>query len=227
MHPSFVYFVQDSSFHILRRALKEIREKGKRRSLARASANSRSKQRRRRPSSLVLLPHPLRARWRPRSTRLHCSLSCSHRSQSCSSSPSPRSLQAAIANPDFLGRFALTTSLALFLTYAFQHLILRPYFSPLYDLPGPPRASIVLGNLKRVFSEEPGKVHDEWAETYGGVVRYGGAYGVSFAFVGEEEQELMTSGCAGHAAHVDRSCRTQPHPSRAVLRVPQAKRGSR
>lgn len=74
---------------------------------------------------------------------------------------------------------ALTSGLILLLTYGFQHLILRPYFSPLYDLPGPPRTSIIFGNLKRIFTEEPGKVHDEWAEKYGGVVRYGGAYGVS------------------------------------------------
>ncbi|KAL8281069.1 hypothetical protein RQP46_006427 [Phenoliferia psychrophenolica] len=78
------------------------------------------------------------------------------------------------------GQEAEQTSYSVaFVAWLFYKLVLGPHFSPLRDIPGPPSASLLYGNLERIILEEPGVPHREWQRKYGqgGVVRYRGFFG--------------------------------------------------
>ncbi|GAA6010303.1 hypothetical protein JCM11491_006257 [Sporobolomyces phaffii] len=62
----------------------------------------------------------------------------------------------------------------LYLAYS---IFISPLRSSLRDVPGPDRASLLWGNMERIFESEPGRVHIELNEQYGGAVRYHGFLG--------------------------------------------------
>ncbi|GAA5831678.1 hypothetical protein JCM3766R1_004976 [Sporobolomyces carnicolor] len=63
---------------------------------------------------------------------------------------------------------------ALWLAYS---IFVTPLRSSLRNVPGPERDSLLWGNMERIFASEPGKVHIEFNEKYGGATRYHGLYG--------------------------------------------------
>jgi len=50
---------------------------------------------------------------------------------------------------------------------AIDRLWIQPFVSPLRDLPGPKSPSFIWGNLREIFSADPGELHDKWVEQYG------------------------------------------------------------
>ncbi|KAK4702381.1 hypothetical protein P7C70_g3843, partial [Phenoliferia sp. Uapishka_3] len=79
-----------------------------------------------------------------------------------------------------LSKTSIAAAFSVSLIVCILHrLFIRPLLSPLRDIPGPPSASIVYGNLQRIIAEQPGTAHREWSEKYGkgGVVRYRGFFG--------------------------------------------------
>lgn len=53
------------------------------------------------------------------------------------------------------------------------HLYIKPnYVSSIRDLPGPPNASVITGNLYEVLREDSIVAHGRWAQLYGNVYRY-------------------------------------------------------
>ncbi|OCH90175.1 cytochrome P450 [Obba rivulosa] len=55
-------------------------------------------------------------------------------------------------------------------------ILIRPYFSSLRHLPGPPRGGLFYGNLKSVFAGDNSAVHEAWLEKYGHVIKYKGFF---------------------------------------------------
>ncbi|KZV62140.1 cytochrome P450 [Peniophora sp. CONT] len=49
---------------------------------------------------------------------------------------------------------------------------LRPFFSPLRLVPGPPSDGFLLGNLRAIVEADPCTLHEKWAKEYGPVVKY-------------------------------------------------------
>ncbi|KAF8581822.1 cytochrome P450 [Ramaria rubella] len=45
--------------------------------------------------------------------------------------------------------------------------IIRPYLSPLRNLPGPKSSSILFGNFSEIFKAGPGELHAKWVDEYG------------------------------------------------------------
>ncbi|EMD33503.1 hypothetical protein CERSUDRAFT_118076 [Gelatoporia subvermispora B] len=52
--------------------------------------------------------------------------------------------------------------------------LLRPFFSSLRYLPGPPRSGLIYGNLKEIFAAEHSVLHEAWVEKYGNTIKYKG-----------------------------------------------------
>ncbi|OCH90693.1 cytochrome P450 [Obba rivulosa] len=54
--------------------------------------------------------------------------------------------------------------------------VLKPHFSSLRYLPGPPRSDLIYGNLKEIFQEENSVLHEvlheSWVEKYGNTIKY-------------------------------------------------------
>src|SRR6266481_1672505 len=59
----------------------------------------------------------------------------------------------------------LTLCLSLF--YIVSKLLVRPFFSPLRDLPGPANPSLLFGHLQQIFKAQPGELHEKWVDQYG------------------------------------------------------------
>lgn len=74
---------------------------------------------------------------------------------------------------------AAGTTIVLYGAYKLGIQILTPYFSPLRDLPGPKSKGLVWGNLGEIRKAENSKLHDEWIEKYGKVIKYKGFFNVS------------------------------------------------
>ncbi|GAA97744.1 uncharacterized protein L969DRAFT_97442 [Mixia osmundae IAM 14324] len=76
-------------------------------------------------------------------------------------------------------QFGIYASILL-ASYAFYKLYITPYYlSSIRHLPGPPRKSIILGNLPEIVAAEPGILQKEWLDKYGGYARYHFMFGVS------------------------------------------------
>lgn len=56
--------------------------------------------------------------------------------------------------------------------YQFIRGTLRPLFSPLRLVPGPPSGGFLMGNLRAIFEADPVVLHEKWAKEYGPVVKY-------------------------------------------------------
>lgn len=63
--------------------------------------------------------------------------------------------------------------------YKLGETLVAPYFSPLRDLPGPPRPSWAFGNLKQIFDAENSVLHEAWVQEYGTTLKYKGWLNVS------------------------------------------------
>ena len=72
---------------------------------------------------------------------------------------------AAVAILAFIVRYAWPTVWSMFTT-------------PLKDLPGPPSASLLWGNLRILADEEDLSVQGQWAAQYGSVISFKGFLGV-------------------------------------------------
>lgn len=88
--------------------------------------------------------------------------------------PSPTTIMAILRL--FL---AAGTTVALYGAYKLGVQLLAPYFSPLRDLPGPKSKSFIWGNLGEIRKAENSKLHEEWIEKYGKVIKYKGFFNVS------------------------------------------------
>ncbi|KAM0747577.1 putative cytochrome P450 [Meredithblackwellia eburnea MCA 4105] len=73
-------------------------------------------------------------------------------------------------------QISLTLILGL-ISYLIYKLILKPRFSPLSDLPGPPSDSLFFGNYPSLLDSEPGVTYLKWSREYGGAVRYSSLLG--------------------------------------------------
>ena len=67
---------------------------------------------------------------------------------------------------------AVFSAIGIFALYKVARLLLRPYFSPLRDLPGPPRESFIYGHTKemRIAVSDSGFLSN-WFEKYGNVMK--------------------------------------------------------
>lgn len=74
---------------------------------------------------------------------------------------------------------AAGTTIVLYGVYKLGVQLLAPYFSPLRDLPGPKSKSFIWGNLGEIRKAENSKLHEEWIEKYGKVIKYKGFFNVS------------------------------------------------
>ncbi|GAA5932238.1 cytochrome P450 [Sporobolomyces koalae] len=63
---------------------------------------------------------------------------------------------------------------AVWLAYS---IFISPRWSSLRDVPGPPRKSLLWGNMETIFQDEPGRSHIQWNEQFGGAARYHGMLG--------------------------------------------------
>jgi hypothetical protein len=100
---------------------------------------------------------------------------------SASRTPNLSHITSASRSTNFRPLF--TTAAALLSTYIFYRLFLySQFFSPLRHIPGPPKESIVYGNMPSIVREPPGFLHTQWSEKYGGVTKYTGVFGVSLSF---------------------------------------------
>ncbi|GAA6058942.1 hypothetical protein JCM10212_002894 [Sporobolomyces blumeae] len=85
---------------------------------------------------------------------------------------------------DFLTKNALRalgTSILLLvlvtIVYVSYSLFVYPSRCSVRHVPGPARDDLLYGNMQRVLDDEPGVVHTQWQEEYGGAVRYHGILG--------------------------------------------------
>lgn len=74
---------------------------------------------------------------------------------------------------------AAGTTVCFYGIYKLGRQLLGPYFSPLRDLPGPKSESFMWGSLGKLQTEEYIKMHEEWVEKYGKVIKYKGFSNVS------------------------------------------------
>ncbi|GAA5968939.1 hypothetical protein JCM3765_002935 [Sporobolomyces pararoseus] len=72
------------------------------------------------------------------------------------------------------GILAIVPLTALWIAYS---IFIGPLRSSLRDVPGPKPDHLLWGNMERIFGSEPGTVHIEFNEKYGGAVRYHGLLG--------------------------------------------------
>jgi hypothetical protein len=72
-----------------------------------------------------------------------------------------------------------TLGTTAFVAYWVYRIVVAPLLSPLRVVPGPPSEHPLWGNLRPLIDEDPGRAHADWAEKYGGAVRYRGLLGVS------------------------------------------------
>ena len=63
--------------------------------------------------------------------------------------------------------------------YKLLEVFIKPLFSPLRDLPGPPSPSFVFGNLKEIFDADNSVLHEAWTEKYGHTLMYRAWFNVS------------------------------------------------
>ena len=61
----------------------------------------------------------------------------------------------------------------------------RPLWSPLRVLPGPPNPSLIYGNLSEIRKSDFSELHEKWAEQYGRVMKYKAFFGVYLEFFTE------------------------------------------
>lgn len=70
------------------------------------------------------------------------------------------------------------------LSYFSYSLIIYPAFlSPLSILPGPPRDSLLLGNLPSTVKNDASSAHRQWVEKYGGALRFFNPFGVCISTI--------------------------------------------
>ncbi|GAA5911789.1 cytochrome P450 [Sporobolomyces salmoneus] len=84
-----------------------------------------------------------------------------------------------INHPFYSLLIALALSIPSTLLLLSYWIFVTPYFSSIRDVPGPSRSSrsLLYGHMSRIFSSEPGRVHTEFNELYGGATRYEGFFG--------------------------------------------------
>ena len=71
--------------------------------------------------------------------------------------------------------------LATGIAYAFFKLAkaaIRPLFSPLRHLPGPPNPSFIFGNFKQIWHAEKSVLYEQWIDQYGTTLKYKGLLNV-------------------------------------------------
>ncbi|KAJ7240250.1 cytochrome P450 [Mycena rebaudengoi] len=77
---------------------------------------------------------------------------------------------------------AVLCVLVVFLFYAIQR-VWRRVFSPLDNVPGPPRKSLVTGNLTQYYDPDGSEFHKDLEENYGQVVKIHGLFGARQLYV--------------------------------------------
>ncbi|GAA6004161.1 cytochrome P450 [Rhodotorula paludigena] len=83
----------------------------------------------------------------------------------------------SFAHPLATGAVAIVALVLSTAVYYILASLVRPHFSSLRDVPGPPRDHLLWGNVARILQEEPAVAHKEWQEKYGSVARYHGFFG--------------------------------------------------
>ena len=63
-----------------------------------------------------------------------------------------------------------------YISYKIAKILIRGYFSPVRDIPGPPSTSFIYGNAQEVISDE---AQEEWETRYGKVILFKGLFNVS------------------------------------------------
>ena len=78
-----------------------------------------------------------------------------------------------------LSRLSLVISVCLFIAWTLWRTASRSFRSKLRDLPGPPNASWLFGNLKEIYSAENAVTQERWTALYGNTIKYRGWLSVS------------------------------------------------
>lgn len=55
--------------------------------------------------------------------------------------------------------------------------VLRPQWY-LRNIPGPPRDSLIVGNMRAIRESEPGAAYRQWHKSYGHTIRFDGFFSV-------------------------------------------------
>lgn len=55
----------------------------------------------------------------------------------------------------------------VYFTTKFLYGVIRPFWSPLRNLPGPKNRNLIWGHLQEIFKDEPAEAHIRWAYEYG------------------------------------------------------------
>lgn len=63
---------------------------------------------------------------------------------------------------------------ALYILLKVARRFLRPLFSPIHQLPGPPSPSLVFGHMKEMFGNDFASTQERWLQEYGPAVRFTG-----------------------------------------------------
>ena len=63
--------------------------------------------------------------------------------------------------------------------YGLYLVFIRPRFSSLRALPGPPSESLIWGNLRQVLRADGATKHEEWIQKYGNTYVYKAFFNVS------------------------------------------------
>ena len=77
-----------------------------------------------------------------------------------------------------VGKFLIIAleTIALYCSGTFLCRVIRPYFSPLRNLPGPPSSGFIHGNARE--ARRAGPVVEEWYKKYSKVMKCKGRFGV-------------------------------------------------
>ena len=102
------------------------------------------------------------------------------------------------------------SAVVLYGVYKAVYRISALYFSPIRDLPGPKSKSFVWGNLGEIRKAENSKLHEEWVEKYGKVIKYKGFFNVS-PRTGLCFYSMYSHYPVGQALH-DGHKSSEPHP---------------
>ncbi|GAA5971370.1 hypothetical protein JCM8115_003480 [Rhodotorula mucilaginosa] len=86
-------------------------------------------------------------------------------------------LAFSFARPLLAATACATLGTTAFVAYWVYRIFVAPLLSPLRVVPGPPSEHPLWGNLRPLIDEDPGRAHADWAEKYGGAVRYRGLLG--------------------------------------------------
>ena len=78
-----------------------------------------------------------------------------------------------------ISRLPLLIPACLFIIWSLWRTASRSFHSTLRDLPGPPNASWLFGNLKEIYSAENAVTQERWTAQYGDTIKYRGWLSVS------------------------------------------------